>query len=377
MTILVNRSAGAITLLVFFCGGGLFSCHQNLASADSSVLPVPLSSANVQSKASGVSSLQILLTDASDRPLVGRRVRWRPAFEPESAQTPSAATNAEGQVVLSDLLPGVRYLFSAASDNGLLIYQAYQVPLSPQDARWQWVLAPESALSLVTAKNPPTVKPARLHYLVGVKDDFKVAIATASEHLETLPLQLTDLRPQSDVVWWVNGDFAVDSILLSPPAVVGALITFVSEGGMLVINGEWAGLQSPLAEITQTLGLRLGFRVSRDTLAQPSGALIIENIHDHWLTEGVHTLAMSRAGSVSVYSPKSAQELAFAGAEHYQMVSLQAQQTVLACLRYGKGHVIVLGDSSLWSDPWFQTRDNGKLWRNLLSLPSEASVKLQ
>lgn len=370
----LERMLGCLLL----CGPLFFSCAPDPVSADAFGVPMLPATAAATESVTSSSSLSLSLTDAHDRPLGEQQIRWRPVFEAESTETSSAQTNTEGRLLISDLLPGVRYLFSAPLDNGSSLSQWYRVPSSPSLAAWRWVLVaePEAHEKHLLTDAAPALQPTRLHYPSGAMGDFKSALALASAQMTILPLQINDLRPSSDVVWWVSGDFSVDKTLLSALA-IDALSDFVAQGGTLVINGEWAGLRSEGAELTQALGLRLGFRLSRDTLAQDTNVLTIDNIHDHVLTRGVHTLALSRSGSVGVYNPKKALELAFAGAEHYQIVALREQHAVLAHLTYGRGRVIAVGDSSLWSDTWFQAQDNRRLWQNILSFPLEGGLKGQ
>ncbi len=331
--------------------------------------------------------LTLYLTDAADVPQTGLNVSWRPVFaEPDSALGGSALTDNQGRLLVSSLLPGVRYLFStvfsdstvqqwyrAPSLTGALMADAETADAYTTDAdSWQWVLHKDRLQEDSPHHNSEPLKPQRLHYLLGAAPTFKSALAVAAEEMQTLPLNLSDLRPLSDLVWWVSGDFEADPGLLTAAA-VEALEAFVFKGGRLVINGEWAGMQSVLRQPTQALGRRLGVMVSQDSLAQTESTLTIENIHRHWLTDGVQTLVLSRSGSVRVYNPKTARELAFAGAEHYRIAGLSEQHTVLATVAYGQGTIIAVGDSSLWSEGLFYEKDNRRLWENILNFSKEAS----
>lgn len=321
------------------------------------------------------SDLSLSLTDAAGVPQGAHRVSWRPVFaEPDAAESRSALTDEMGNLQVSQLLPGVRYLFSTVFA-GQTLQRWYRVPASastPAAEGWQWIVD-ETLVTQTQASDPPPAKPERLLYVPGSSSTFSSALAAAAEQMQVLPLNLRDLRAQSDVVWWVSGDFDVDPALLTPAARED-LEAFVLQGGRLIMNGEWAGMYSDLRAQTQALGQRLGVVVSQDTLAQADLMLNVDNIHPHWLTVGVENLVLSRSGSVRVYNPGVTEELAFAPAEHYRIAYLSEQHTVLAVLRYGQGTIIAVGDSSLWSDSLFDEKDNAQLWKNSLTFFDPASV---
>jgi hypothetical protein len=380
---MLNRGSATVLqkiwllLTALMCAVNLLSC-QKPSPGTASTTPH-----SVDSTETAPLSLNLYLTDAAHTPQTHLSVSWRPVFAaPDSSLGSVALSDEAGHLTASQLLPGVRYLFST-SFAGHTVQQWYRVPTSSQtdsNSAWQWVLG-ENVLQEdvgsedLARQHTPPLNPERLHYLPGMASAFQSALAVAAAQMEILPLKLSDLRPSSDLVWWVSGDFDAEPGLLDSAA-LDALEHFVFQGGTLVINGEWAGLNAGLQAQTQALGQRLGFMVSQDTLAQSETRLTVENIHRHWLTHNVKSLVLSRSGSVRVYNPQATQELAFAGAEHYRIASLEEQHTVLAVLAYGQGTVIALGDSSLWSESLFKEKDNRQLWENILSPADEASVTL-
>ena len=76
---------------------------------------------------------------------------------------------------------------------------------------------------------------------------------------------------------------------------------------------------------------------------------------------------------MSVYRTE---ELAFAPSAHYRIAQqaadetlpLEPEQTVLALIHWGKGRVVVLGDSSLWDNTRLMQADNWRLWQNIVEL---------
>lgn len=146
-------------------------------------------------------------------------------------------------------------------------------------------------------------------------------------------------------------------ILLSPSASLSieessAIQAFVRQGGKLILTGEWAGFggfaPSTANQLLQPFQLRFG----QDTLRQGStGFVNASPVGEHPISRGLSQLRLYQAGSVELLSSTGPpQILARSPADSFRIVNNTGAFGVAAATAFGTGRVIVLGDSSLWSD---------------------------
>lgn len=340
---------------------------------------------------SAVQSVTLALSNPEGEALSHAAVLWRPVFAaPEQAV--ALQSDRDGQVQLAPLWPGVRYWIQVTVDG-----QHYQRRYTPSAyTHWEWTLGQPLPASFFEAPplEVPPVKPATLTLLtdssVEELTEFTALMAYTQPLLTVQKAQnaehITALQNQASqqVLWWM-AHRTPQALQACAEACLDAIEAYVQAGGTLLVSGEWAGLANDTTALTDQLGQRLGFQVARDTLAQSQTALTVDTVHTHALTEGVTRLALHRSSSVEPDALAFAQELAFAAAEHYQILQtdlqtdlqteaqdltpLKPQATVLAVLQQGQGRVIVVGDVSLWSGLYLCQADNLRLWQNILRLP--------
>lgn len=347
----------------------------------------------------GPQSLALSLQDQTGAPVAGATVTWRPVFNPPD-QGVTGESDAAGGLRLTALWPGVRYVIQVLTPSG----ERFQRTYTPSAyAQWQWRL-----IGALPSETPTRAAVERLVVLSADPVDAlsqilpafaplwqstaaSLTVSTASTPSAIAALNTAEV--DRTLVWWM-GNHSPQALAACPESCVSALVDYVRAGGTLLVSGEWAGLGADPEQLTDRLGQALGFVVGRDTLAQPQSRLHVRNLHGHVLTEGVQQLFLQRSSSVVPDALAQAQELAFASEEHYQILQadnptpLKLQATVLAVLSQGKGQVIVLGDTSLWSGETLCAGDNLRLWQNILrgsaavagkSLPSpcDNTVSLQ
>lgn len=351
------------------CGGLLAGCVSRSISATDTV--------PTTSVLTGPQGLSLHLQDATGAPVQGAEVTWRPVFK-APAQALRAESDLEGRLNVTSLWPGVRYVIQVLTPSGERFQRVYTPSAYGQ---WQWRLtqpwSPETpsraAVQRVALLSPETSLPEYAALLQHTAASLSVSTALTSS-------AIVDLTAESDtsLVWWM-AHRSPQALAGCADRCVSALVDYVQAGGTLLVTGEWAGLGADPDLLTDRLGQALNFSVGRDTLAQPQNRLRIRNLQGHALTEGVQQMVLQRSSSVVPDALAQAQELAFASAEHYQILqaseetSLKPEATVLAVLQQGNGQVIVVGDSSLWSDAVLCDGDNLQLWHNILR-GAEAAV---
>lgn len=349
----------------------------------------------IKTPARASSTLDLRLTAPDGSALQDVAVQWRPVFaSSQHAAAGRGQTDAQGHLVLNSLWPEIRYLIEVEQADGQRLRRWYQ-PLEPV-VRWEWVVSAEDALIESSDETSVTFEPADVtdlsvsqlliwadaeetHDFDTLRTQTTVALGVTSERTSTPTLERLQMLQAGDILWCLPRmqlSFPESGAGHSQRAYVEQMVRFVESGGTLVMSGEWAGMGGGHSSFSQALGERFGFQVSQDTLAQAEETLSIENIHDHPLTEGVAQLILSRSGSVAVRFAHRTEELAFAPSAHYRIarqaadetLPLEPEQTVLALIHWGKGRVVVLGDSSLWDNERLMQADNWRLWQNIVEL---------
>ncbi|MBF2051828.1 MAG: carboxypeptidase regulatory-like domain-containing protein [Candidatus Sericytochromatia bacterium] len=146
-------------------------------------------------------------------------------------------------------------------------------------------------------------------------------------------------------------------IMLSPSASLSvedssAIQAFVRQGGKLILSGEWSGFGGFSVSSANQLLLPFQLRFGQDTLRQgASGFFNASPVAEHPISRGLSQLRVYQTGSVEVLSSTGpAQILARSPADSFRILNNTGAFGLAAATAFGTGRVIVLGDSSLWSD---------------------------
>lgn len=149
---------------------------------------------------------------------------------------------------------------------------------------------------------------------------------------------------------------------------------FVTAGGKLVLNTEWAGLADCDLELARELLSPWGLEPGGDSLRDPGAdALAITRFVPHALTQGLQRLQIYSSGSVRSLRADQGQLLASTDSGVFR-IQAGGGDSVLAAALGGLGKVVALGDTSLWLDTDsdgdgvsnFATADHARLWQQIL-----------
>jgi hypothetical protein len=157
---------------------------------------------------------------------------------------------------------------------------------------------------------------------------------------------------------------------------VGAINSFVRQGGRLVILGEWG--PSVVWENVTPLSVGHGITFNSDTVSDPTDNEgqdmwpLISNFSSDPLVSGLNTIALY--AGCSLYLHGSAKALAFGDLDAYTAEESSGELTksetddafvagenpnfiivlyipiVMAYSQYGKGDIVAIGDSNLWTN---------------------------
>ncbi|MEZ0374256.1 MAG: DUF4350 domain-containing protein [Candidatus Sericytochromatia bacterium] len=150
---------------------------------------------------------------------------------------------------------------------------------------------------------------------------------------------------------------SLDTLLILSPstsfsaAEIGAIQAFVLSGGKLIITGEWAGYAGFDGAAANQLLAPFNLQFGLDTLRESgSGFLNISSFQSHPVTAGISQLKLYQSSSVRLSQAGNGDLLARTSPESFQIASNTGAFAVLVASNYAAGKVIVLGDSSLWSN---------------------------
>lgn len=133
---------------------------------------------------------------------------------------------------------------------------------------------------------------------------------------------------------------------------LAGLQAWVLAGHKLIVSGEWAGFAGFSAEVSNQLLQPFNLQFSGDTLRDnSSGYLDVRSFQAHPITSGLTSLKVYQSGSVRLsQADGNGEVLARTSSTSFQILTNTGAFGVLAATPYGGGKVIVVGDSSLWSD---------------------------
>lgn len=147
-------------------------------------------------------------------------------------------------------------------------------------------------------------------------------------------------------------------LVLSPQGVFSveekaAIQAFVLSGKKLVLTAEWAGFggfsHAHANQVLAPFNLVLGSDTLRSTAA--SGFLTTRNFEDHPMVDGIQSLSFFQSASVRLGNLAQAGALPVRTEDNsFRIVNTIGAFGLIGVAPFGSGNVIVLGDSSLWSD---------------------------
>lgn len=132
-----------------------------------------------------------------------------------------------------------------------------------------------------------------------------------------------------------------------------AIQAFVFNGNKLVLTAEWAGFggfsHANANQMLAPFNLVLGTDTLRST--DKTGFLSTTNFEDHPLVAGIQQLKFFQASSVRLNALGQAGALPVRTEDNtFRIVNTIGAFGLIGVAPFGSGNVIVLGDSSLWSD---------------------------
>lgn len=160
-------------------------------------------------------------------------------------------------------------------------------------------------------------------------------------------------------------------LLVSPKATVdvGAYQGFVSQGGTLIVTGEWGGFGDYDPEAINALVRSFGLAVRPD-LVRVSG----QQTQRERVVATVNAMLPTSQGAgnvtlftgCSVMASPMATAIASSGANGYRVQAASAgDQTLAAAVPYGEGLVVVVGDTSAWAGSHLTEAGNRQFMLNL------------
>ena len=142
-----------------------------------------------------------------------------------------------------------------------------------------------------------------------------------------------------------NGAFSVEE--------KAAVQAFVLNGNKLVLTGEWAGFGGFSHANANQMLLPFNLILGTDTLrsTQSAGFLTTSNIEDHPMVTGIQQLKFFQSASVRLDRLEALGELPVRTQdETFRIANSTGAFGLIGVTPFGSGNVIVVGDSSLWSD---------------------------
>lgn len=151
---------------------------------------------------------------------------------------------------------------------------------------------------------------------------------------------------------------SLDALMILSPATafnvedISAIQAFVLSGRKLIVSGEWAGFGSFDGLAANQLLAPYNLQFGLDTLRENNqGFLSVSNFLAHPVTNGLSSLHVYQSGSVRSGSGDAvAQLLARTGVNSFQIAANTGSFAIVAASSYGSGKVVIVGDTSLWSD---------------------------
>ena len=147
-------------------------------------------------------------------------------------------------------------------------------------------------------------------------------------------------------------------LVLSPQAAFSveekaAIQAFVLNGNKLVLTAEWAGFggfsHANANQMLAPFNLELGTDTLRST--DKTGFLSTTNFEEHPMVSGIQQLKFFQASSVRLGQLGQAGALPVRTEDNtFRIVNTIGAFGLIGVAPFGSGNVIVVGDSSLWSD---------------------------
>lgn len=179
----------------------------------------------------------------------------------------------------------------------------------------------------------------------GKFSQLRATLATAGWTIQEAP-------PAAEGVW----------VLVSPSAVldnatIERLVTFVAQGGKLVVLGEWGGYSGFNNLAANTLAHVVGLHFNPDLLRDPA----LTSAPQEWVTArsfrtptpiatDVKSIQLYQSSSLFALAPMIPVAQSAAGAYRVQANAPRGPHNVVMGGPYKGGKAIALGDASAWSD---------------------------
>ncbi len=289
-------------------------------------------------------SLRGRVLDSNSRPVVGASVF-------DSRQT--VTTDNEGRF---------QFGYSAASDVRLAISKAGFQPLSRSISVQSGQHQDLGDLTLATKTGPLRLGLDATHSPLGQAGTaglgpyagLQSAITATGFQVETLTGNLLDQLDNLDVLLILSpaSSFSVEEI--------GAIQAFVLSGRKLIVTGEWAGFAGFNGSAVNQLLMPLNVQFGLDTLREnSSGFLTVGGFQAHPVTTGLSQLKLYQSGSVRLGASATTGDLiARTSSNSFQIADNSGSFAVICAAAYGAGKVVLVGDTSLWSNE--DSDGNGK-----------------
>lgn len=151
-----------------------------------------------------------------------------------------------------------------------------------------------------------------------------------------------------------------------------ALTAYVSQGGKLLLMGEW-NYSTKWYNSFNKAGGPFGIKSDFNKISDPTSYLekttwaIISDIRPQYITNGVERFVLPSASSITVTSPATA-------AGYTDQDASPAGAAVLAVLEAGPGRVVAVGDSNFLNNRFMSLYNNRTLAGNIFSWLSEGSA---
>ncbi len=209
-----------------------------------------------------------------------------------------------------------------------------------------------------------TLQPSQDQRVIGIDLTHGSFGLSGTNALQNYQNVQSTLEAEGYRVQLIQNDFlgalpALDGLLVLSPNNAfsveekAAVQAFVLNGNKLVLTGEWAGFggfsHANANQMLTPFNLILGTDTLRST--QTAGFLTTSNISDHPMVSGIQQLRFFQSASVRLDRLEASGELPVRTQDQTFRISNNVGAFgLIGVTPFGQGNVIVVGDSSLWSD---------------------------
>lgn len=127
---------------------------------------------------------------------------------------------------------------------------------------------------------------------------------------------------------------------------VSAILAWVEEGGGLLLANDF---NLPINQLSQPTGVEF-------TLQAPYGFIVVDDVEDHPITEGVDRIDWPVGGTLT---------LAAGVAELVEIARLPQGESALAARTFGQGRIVYIADNEVFANFGINNEDNSRLLVNV------------